>query len=122
MPLDHSRNYFLPFRHRELGFGCVTEAPDLLPARAKVGHDSLYVDRAYILAAYLSKPGIWERGIKVLAVATDAVVHRLVEILLRPIADTADHQSEGYEPGYGTGVGRIVRRLDEPRAPPIELQ
>ena len=35
---------------------------------------------------------------------------------------TADHQSEGYEPGYGTGVGRIMRRLDEPRAPPIELQ
>src|SRR5450756_217489 len=56
-----------------------------LPDRGKCIEKGL--DRAHVLAAYLGEPGIWKGGIEVLAVATDAVVHRLVEILFRPIAD-----------------------------------
>src|SRR6185437_1042467 len=45
------------------------------------------LDREHVVAAELREPRIRERGIEMLAVRADAVVHRLVELLVGPLAD-----------------------------------
>src|SRR5207244_12891471 len=70
----------------------------LLPDRSKRIEECL--DRAHVRAGYLGEPGVREGRIEVLTVATDAVVHRLVEVLLRPPANA------------GCWIWRDVRRID----------
>src|SRR5665213_157232 len=58
----------------------------LLSYGGKCGKEGL--DSAHVRTTYLGKPGIRECRIEVLAVTADSVMHRIIEILLRPIANS----------------------------------
>src|SRR6185437_13936431 len=86
--------HHFPHAQRPREFGWLV----LLPDRSNRVEESL--DRMHVRAAYLGEPGIRERRIEVLAVATDAIVHRVVEVLFRPLADA------------GCRIRRDVGRID----------